>query len=115
LTAKNTRLPNCRSRIVDGHPEANQQGHGDVGVRQQERAVLVQEQGVPDRLGDHETGDDQKQVGEKENAALEFAGPEVEESLNGAQHRVAGPPAASIREFSPLSRRGRLLLRPPRQ
>ena len=53
-------------------------------------AELVQEQRVADGLGHHEAGNDEEQVGKEKNAAFEFAGAEVEKSLNGTQHQEPG-------------------------
>ena len=73
---------------VHRDPEPHQGGDGDVGVRQQHRAELVDEQGVADGLADGEAADDEKQVAEKQDSPAKLARPEIEHAFQASQHRA---------------------------
>ena len=75
---------------IGRHPDEHEERDRDVGVRQQQRAELVEEQGVSDRLARHEAADDQEQVREEEEASLQFSGTEVEEAFEATEHRGLG-------------------------
>ncbi len=76
----------ARQTQVHRDPEADQRGDADIGVRQQECPECVDEQRIANRLADDETGNDQKEIGEKEQPPLQLSRPEIEESFEPLQH-----------------------------
>ena len=96
LSAKKPRLPieqrrtfePAREPEVDRHPDADDGGNGHVGIGQQHRPELVDEQGVADGLADGETADDEKEIGEQEQSSGQFAAAKVEHAFEPPQHRV---------------------------
>ncbi len=96
--AKKPRLPISRDRDVrppgnpqvDRHPDADDGGNGHVGIGQQHRPELVDEQRVADGLADREAADDEEEIGKQQQPAAQFARPEVEHAFEASQHRAAG-------------------------
>ena len=78
----------ARESEVDRHPETDQSGNANVGVRKQQRPELVDEQCVANRFADDETGNDQKEIGEKEQSSFQLAAPKIQEAFEPLQHRV---------------------------